>query len=192
MEIGLNNEDTGINYFDLFYGVKGTKEQVGSKEAEISFFIWFLQNFHNAEDRHHKDADLILEYRIWLIRGAAASKYHNFDGLKLEYKNYLNSQWFLNGNAAKQYLDYLELKEARITATQARKQSNVSILIAIGAMVASVILGAYSISSSPEPPFDVKIIENNVDTDNLKKENEQLKEKLYKAEMMVRVLEEKS
>ncbi len=104
----------------------------------------------------------------------------------------LADKYFLKGTAAKQYLDYLELKESRITSAQARKKSFWSIIIAIGAFVISTILGAYSIYSSPKPPFDVKVIENTTRTDELFKDNLELKQELYEAEMLMQIYEGES
>ena len=42
-----------------------------------------------------------------------------------------------------------------------------------------------------QPPYEVKVIEDKTRNDELQKENKQLKEELFKAEMMVKVLEEK-
>ena len=188
MKIGLDNEETGISYFDLFYSVKGTKEKVSSNEAEISFFMWFLQNFHNTEDRHYPDANLIREYRVWLIKEEQDKKYHDFNWLSVQDKNYLNSKWFLNGQAAKQYLDYVELTDARKQAKITSWFSIVSILIA----VAAILIGVFSRNDSPNPPYDVKIIEDRTKVKELQNENDQLKEELYKAEMLIKTYESDS
>src|SRR5690606_10434928 len=89
-----------------------------------------------------------------------------------------SKKWFLNGEAAKQYLDYQELVLARKTATEAKKQSNVSIWLAITAIIVSAVVGIVSIvidlnvPTPPKPPYDVKVIEDNAHTKELERTKE--------------------
>src|SRR5690606_25698802 len=105
-----------------------------------------------------KIADALYSY---LIENANGSTYHE-RGVNVRLYDYLNQKWFLNGEASKQYLDYLELQEARLAAIQSRKQSNWSIVIAVGAIVLSTVFGIISMyqQENAQPPYEVKIIEN--------------------------------
>ncbi|MEM6813280.1 MAG: hypothetical protein AAF600_02685 [Bacteroidota bacterium] len=100
----------------------------------------------------------------------------------------MNRKYWQDGNANKQYLDYLELQESRKAATTARKQSSWSIGIALLAIVVSSLLGLYSINSAPkpiQPPYDVKIIEDRSGADELNKENDSLRNRLYEANILI-------
>ncbi len=202
MEIGLKNEEKGISYFELFLELTGTKSKVLSKEAEISFFAWFMDNFHNP-NKVEKDSTLeINEYRDWLYLYNEEEEYHNLKYINSDLLFLLKERWFLNGHALKQYLDYLELTEARKAAKQAQKSSNISINIAIGAFAVNVVLGFISFTQSlmPKEAQEVKIIEDKTTVKqleqeikelqaNYQEENKKLREELNKADMMVKLLE---
>lgn len=185
MEIGLANEKKGISYFELS---KQVQEELGlkfSEESERTFLAWFIENFSDSEIKLTlRD---IGDYRYYQLYqkvqkydGAVKSSAENIE-------NKLKLKFWLDGHAAKQYLDYLELTEAR---KQAKSTSWFSI-ISIGIAVIAILIGVLNkneIPLPPKPPYDVKIIEDNPKVKELQNENDQLKEKLYKAEMMVKVL----
>ncbi|WP_339725706.1 hypothetical protein [Maribacter stanieri] len=195
MEIGLANEENGISYFDLVYELHGSKEKCFSEGAEITFYSWFKNNFELGTVDHELFSGTSKgQFQDFLRKNDNDGKYH-IDGYYPEFYRILNDKWFLNGTAAKQYLDYLELKESRIAASEAQKSSlkanekaNISIKVAIVTIVISVLLGLIPLfkkSKTPKPPFEVKIIEDKTRNDELKKEVQDLKEKLYKAEIMI-------
>jgi hypothetical protein len=184
MEIGLAHEEKGISYFDL---VKGLRQDIGdewAKEAEITFFYWFIENFQPKQRIRNND-DLGTNFFIWRMKNPNPSDSDLTGVMSGELQLELGQKWFLKGQAAKQYLDYLELQESRIAATQARKQSNYSIWIAIGAILISTLLGAYSIKSSPEPPYDVKIVDDRTGIKELEKENDSLRNELHEAQILI-------
>ncbi|MCR9228857.1 MAG: hypothetical protein NXH90_15670 [Flavobacteriaceae bacterium] len=190
MEIGLAREKEGISYFDLIAELEKQPDFKFGNESELTFLVWFSQNFRRS-DKDLTRGD-VQKYR-WHI------KQRNGDNLSVEQQrtaevivNDLKYKYWLNGEASKQYLDYQELVESRKAATQAKKQSNISIGIAIFALLVSAGVGILSVIvdlvayyKSPVPPYDVKIMEDNTRTQQLERENGQLKEELYKAEMML-------
>lgn len=193
MEIGNANEVEGISYFELVHYLFSTKEKVFTMNAEKTFCVWFMDNFSpfDPEYQSHTKFNASSDFRQFLIDNSKTPSYHA-RGSNPRIYDYLDQKWFLNGDASKQYIDYLELKESRIAATHARKQSNYSIRIAVGAILISTILGLASLLYQPEqaqPPFDVKVIEDKTGNKELEKKNKELKEKLYKAELFIRVLE---
>lgn len=203
MEIGLANEKNGISYFDLLEQLeKGLGDKLG-EGAEKTFVTWFINNFSsdvNKMSNNHIATNFTYYIKDKYGQDFARDYQPYVDSLKSD----LNKKYWLDGTASKQYLDYLELQESRITANnaqtasiEANKKAATSIKLAIGAIFASVLLGVYSIYSSPEPPYDVKIIEDNTRAielekvnEGLKKKNDSLSKELFKAEIMVRVLKE--
>ncbi|MBW8241476.1 hypothetical protein K1F50_01600 [Muricauda oceani] len=179
MEIGLAHENEGISYFDLVYELHGTKEKVFSKEAEITFFKWFQDNF-DCEGPSWSHINNNLEFKNYLTRNENSKHYHVKDH-DVNLHNLLNNLFFLKGSGAFQYQEYLELVESRKTAAEAKRQSNISIGLAIGAIIISIVFGIISLLSTQ----NVKIMEDKTRTQQLEKENGQLKEELYKAEMML-------
>lgn len=165
--------------------------------AESSFFIWFADNFSSGMGKLNMG-----HYKRNFLRYLEDKANKDIDpefGNYLALMTILRKQYRLDGHAAKQYLDYLELVESRQTAQDAREASkkainkaDKSIKLAIWAIVVSAIVGVSSIiidivsfTKSPIPPYDVKVIEN----DTHIKELQEVKERLYKAEMMLEVYE---
>lgn len=194
MEIGLANEDEGINYITLEQQVQESLEKPFSKAARSTFAYWFVENFSYENGK----------YELNSFRANWESYYKYLDG-NHEYlrshtyiESFLIRRYFLDGHAAKQYLDYVELTDARKQAKKTTWFSIASIVIAVIAILIGV-FNKNEIPLPPKPPYDVKIIEDNTKVKELEKnlqqkdkEVEQLREELHKAEMMVRVLEETS
>jgi hypothetical protein len=187
MEIGLANEDEGITYNDLvkelevFYGRKMTIH------AESTFYYWFVDNFSATNEALKNQSgwkSYFLHYYYFKNNIKKRESNLTKSGVDL-FKQLDNIKWFLNGQAAKQYLDYVELTDARKQAKQTSYFSIISILIAVTAIG----IGIFQNNDNPQPPYDVKIIEDNTKVKELQKENDNLREELHKAEMMVRVLE---
>ncbi|MCM4153657.1 hypothetical protein DHD05_18855 [Arenibacter sp. N53] len=189
MEIGLANEKEGISYFDLLDKLQIELDYSFNSSAEVTFMSWFNENFesHSKVNLHNTDyqTGMILYLKnkygvIDEITDPGEKRFFNF------FHSFRSKKSFLKGNAAKQYLDYQELQQSVKSANSARNWAIISIIVALFAIGIS----AYSVISSSNPPYDVKIIEDKTRTDDLQKENKQLKEELFKAEMMVKVLEE--
>jgi len=188
MEIGISNEKNGISYFDLVYKLHGTKNQVFTMEAEQTFCEWFIQNFSCLNDYNiYRAGSVPVDFRLFLIENSKGTDYHS-RGANMQLYDHLNQKWFLNGNAAKQYLDFQEFKAARKNSLIATSFAIISILIA----AITFWFSYQSDLNKPHPPYEVKVIEDNIRSNNLEKENRDLQEKLYKAELMVRSLEENS
>lgn len=103
-------------------------------------------------------------------------------------KTILNYKYWLNGEASKQYLDYAEYKAARKSSRKATFFAIISVFIAAG----SFWFTYYVAKESPKPPYEVKVIEDNTRPQLLEKENNRLREELYKAERRLRVYESDS
>jgi len=186
MEIGLANEEKGISYFDLVEQVQTSLGFKFGKQSELTFLIWFGNNFSKSEKRlNHEDYSNFKWLQELRSSGVLdASLKQRADTVKSR----LSFKYWLDGLAAKQYLDYVELQESRKAAIQARKQSNKSIWIAIGAIIVSSALGLYSLyntSEPPQPPFEVKVIEDKTNTKQLQKRVDSLKNEIYEAQMII-------
>jgi hypothetical protein len=188
MEIGLANEKDGISYFDLVDQLENQLKYKFNYSAEYTFLSWFVDNFRYKGEYINKE--IFIGNVDWFLKDKVGYGYASeYRSGVASVKYTLSQKFYLNGEAAKQYLDYLELKESRIAATQARKQSNFSIAIAIGAILISTILGWYTIRTAPQPPYDVKIMEDRTKTNELEKENEKLKEKLIQVDSIEQAIE---
>lgn len=103
-------------------------------------------------------------------------------------KTNLNYKYWLNREASKQYLNYAEYKSARKSSRKATIFAIISVLIVAG----SFWFTYQAANEEPKPNYDVKVNEDNTRPQNLEKENNQLREELYKAERMLRVYESDS
>jgi|GEM_PF-1657474 len=158
MEIGYTNNE-GITYKEL---KRLLQSEISAKlvgQREYTFIKWFIENF---------DAPLMP------IKGSAVMKrYYNVlvkdlrdkENLKA-YRDFSNKTYFLKGKTVKQYLDYLELKEAREQAQVAQKSSTKAIRIAYWTLgisaffaVVSIVTTLYFAVAEPNPPFDVNVLE---------------------------------
>ncbi|MFD2589087.1 hypothetical protein ACFSQJ_19335 [Croceitalea marina] len=182
MEIGFNNPN-GIKYFDLKKRIEETTSIKFDSSLESTFIKWIGESFESTFDDKNQLNAII----------SNSQPYIRFrEGVDIIYKNAYDDfsfrSWVIKGATVKQYLDYLELQESRKAAIQAKKQSNLSIWIAIGAIIISTILGVISILNSPkppQPPYDMKIIEDKSGMKELQKENDSLKNEIYEAQMLI-------
>ena len=197
MEIGLETQEKGISYFELKKRIEKELNFRFGKESELTFFVWFNENFSKSNIKLSKEH--INNYRKYVFNKLDATR-----------RNYvvkmLSHPYWLDGRASKQYYDYLELVESRQTAQDAREASREanekaakSIRLAIWAIVVSAAVGLFSIiidlvafKKSPVPPYDVKVIEDKSRAEQLERENGELKDKLYKAEIMLEAYESNS
>lgn len=199
MEIGFKNPN-GIKYSILKEKVEATSKKMG-RFLEPAFMKWVGEYFDSDYPSHQHIVNHINKAKPYLQRGTAVDQMY-----KKAYEDFTAKIWVIKGTTVKQYIDYLELKESRVAASnaqvasiEANKKSSTSIRLAIGAIIASVVLGLISIYTSPKPPFDVKVIEDTTKaklfeskSNELLKENKELKEQLYQAEILIETYESDS
>lgn len=194
MEIGLETQEKGISYFDLKDRIEKELNLPFGKESELTFLVWFNENFSKSNLK--LSSEHIKNYRDHLS--------NNIDRTTRELIiERLSHPYWLDGRASKQYYDYLELVESRQTAQDAReasKEANIkagrSIKLAVWAIIVSAAVGIISIfidlaalNRSSVSNYDLRVIEDNTRTKLLEKENGKLKDKLYKAEMLLETYE---
>lgn len=176
MEIGFSTIE-GISYSDLKKEIETDMGRSMGRNTEAAFVLWIIEAF----EPDGSFPRFLPNYKIALsndIRGGKlVSASRNF------YDRFSKTVLVIRGSTVKQYLDYIELQESRKAAIQAKRQSNVSIGIAIFALLLSSVLGIFSMRTTPKPPYDVKVIENSLQT----KELERTKEELHKVQMMLEV-----
>ncbi|MEJ4087487.1 hypothetical protein [Galbibacter orientalis] len=180
MQIGSDNLIEGITYPEMITKLED-EYKLNTLVSEVNFLRWFLDNFSDynkslsssdAEDNLIKDyqffytnmngeylSELRLKYFSTLY---PPSHMENHKEILVEnsIKRFREQKYFLNGNTNKQYIDYLELSEAR-------QSSKDSILYAKGALVIAIVTSVISICITlfkeepkyPQPPYDVKLNE---------------------------------
>lgn len=184
MEIGLLHEKNGISYFELLDLVQAELNYNFEAYAEATFYSWFIENF-DKPTKNHKSVQLDEYdfYRFLLERDS--KQVDNISPNSQRLKKQLEENYFVKGNVAKQYLDYVELQESRASAKRSSYLSIISIFVA----VAAIFFGLFKKDNLPNPPYDVKVIE---DTSFDKQQAEmimELEEKLQKAEMLIEAYE---
>ncbi|WP_456867101.1 hypothetical protein [Galbibacter sp. BG1] len=201
MQIGSDNLDNGITYPDMIKNLEKFHSIKLNTHSEFNFFIWFLDNFTsinsinyynkiNNEVRNNfsfflnkMNREIIKDDEYDYVSERLATRkpfkedyprqnkhYHTSTFIK----NFFNQKFFLSGNTNKQYVDYLELSEARQSSKEALKKAEESIkltkdsiLYAKGALIIAIVTSVISICITlfkeepkyPQPPYDVKLNE---------------------------------
>tara|TARA_R110002072_G_scaffold72354_2_gene173015 strand:- start:2303 stop:2950 length:648 start_codon:yes stop_codon:yes gene_type:complete len=158
MELGYRAND-GISYVNMKELLEGVFSIKFSRAREYTFLIWFLENFKNETFDRVIDSEL-----RYFVSDYANNK--NTPRL-INLKSQLSSKFYINGYTVKQYIDYLELTEARqqaqksqIASEKALVKAKQSIWIAAGGLLISVGISLYMHLTSPTPPFDVNILQD--------------------------------
>lgn len=194
MELGYENQN-GIKYSLLKQKLEESGITFG-RFLEPAFMKWIGDSF---------DSDYSTELQLVNEIRKASAHIKEPDRLDAEYRRaydtFSGKVWVIKGSTVKQYIDYLELKESRESAERAQsasieanKKSSTSIKLAVVAIAIGLIgtiLTFVQNMDNPKTPYDVRVIEDKTKSKELEKENRELKEELFKAEMMVKVLESK-
>ncbi|SRX74771.1 hypothetical protein [Aequorivita antarctica] len=164
MEIGYHSND-GINYFLLKEQLQKALNIKIEKVREYTLVVWFLKNFQTW-DVPYNESDIRTDKILYAIKEHTKGNPGDSNSNTIEFERILAKPFYMKGETVKQYLDYLELKEAREQAKDAQVASTKAIKIAywsvgISAFLAltSIILTLYFSLTAPKPPFDVYINE---------------------------------
>ncbi|MGS2738773.1 hypothetical protein [Sinomicrobium sp. M5D2P17] len=124
MEIGNAYEKEGITYYEL----KDKLRIEFDVNSETTFVKWFMKYFDTAIDytiRTPINTSYLNELTYQFIL-----KNHNCEGRFQIIQKTLESKSFLTGEASKQYLEYIELKESRESSKLAIEKAEESIKLA--------------------------------------------------------------
>ncbi|WP_048331030.1 hypothetical protein [Bizionia psychrotolerans] len=191
MEIGLENEANGITYQELIDELEKRLGNKFNKYAECTFVQWYIQNFSTVDTHNENQLNTTIYYSVQYIIAKHNNKIELLkpNDSNIIYSKVLREKAFINGDASKKYIDYLELVEARKSSKEAISKANISILIAIATMVISIIFSIWNIlnqPTQPNQPYEVKVVNqspvNNKLVDSLKNE-------LYKADRLISLYE---
>lgn len=177
MEIGYESNE-GITYVELKSQIEKSLNIEVKGELEYVFVDWFFDSFNSRNFGGQTKRSLmtsILNY----TRGTYGIRNHHKDVVE----QFFGYTYFMNGSTNKYYLDYLELKEARVQSKRAFYISFVSIAIAL--------ISVYLSTNSAEPPFDVTIIGDKTTNTELKEQEiDSLKIELEKADTLINIYEQ--
>lgn len=134
LEIGFDSKDIGVSFNE-------TNEKLNQLEYEFNedlFRDWYYRNFE------HKN-------RVTFSNKPTTGVSADLD----------NTKYRLSSDSLFQYLEYLELKEARVNSKSARKQSLIAIGIAILSLLVSVGTSVAGIlyQSKPERQREIQLKE---------------------------------
>lgn len=117
LKIGADSLDEGISYNDIIEKL-GIKERTGTFKNNFRF--WFYSNFYHDNTQR------------------------NLDNRRLFFPDELDSKKsILLGEAFINYLDYVELKEARQSAKTAKRYAIIAIWIAIVSIIAQTLFNIF-------------------------------------------------
>lgn len=196
MEIGLENERDGITYHELIAEIERRTGNEFTKFGECTFMHWFLENYSTPfKPNSNKFYDRYKPCVNFVKRKHGVSFAHEenqqIDTIK---RKVLDIKTFLNGEAAKKYIDYQELVEARESSRKAISKANVSIWIAIVGLVLSILFSILNLFQEPknielpEKPLEVNVI-NNPNIDLTLRLIDSLRFELQKADFLISIYE---
>ncbi len=146
MEIGYDHNN-GIHYSKMKALLEENLKFQMNKAREYTFLSWFLNHFQ-SQDSADILPDTLYKIKFYVLNGGAK---HN----EKAYAEIMTQRFYIKGETVKQYVDYLELKEAREQAKNAQKAST----IAIGIAILTLAISIYFSATAPKPPFNVNILE---------------------------------
>lgn len=180
MEIG-NRSTKGVLYKNLKAMIENDLKFEFDRELELVFIEWLLNNFKCTTLNGASFVNVLHRLKQYFSGNIGDAKEN-----QITYEQFEVRTFYLKGETMKQYLDYLELKESREQAKRAFYFSIGSIALAI----VSIIFTWYISSHEPKPPYEVKVIENQVNHTKLTNEIDSLRNELGKASMMIDIYEE--
>ncbi len=203
MEIGYTNPD-GLTYKELKESVENELGINFTYTIERAFIKWVLDSFDSVYDTDNTKTEVIRNSLSYLREPDRLDPSY-----QRTYNNLENNTLSIKGSIVKQYIDYLELKESRETARDAKESAKIanglaskSVKLALWALILSgafglisAIVGIWSVTSSSkpiEPPYDVKIIEDKSGVKELQRENDSLRNEIYEANILIDSYESKS
>jgi len=152
-EIGYDNLK-GISFEQLKKKLKN--DLLKDEYFEFHFNIWFYNNFFQEK------AELYIVRHNNFANDSAQLKFKNWSLIK----TYNNEKSFLKGDSVSKYIDYLELKESRISSSRAFVISIISVFIACLSVIAQIIF-----SNNFPPSSNIEKSENRNNTTESKFEN---------------------
>ncbi len=125
LELGYKKQN-GITYTDVKNDIVKKFDIDFSFEFERNFRKWFFENFFEKE----------AENSLLSINKTG----HHSHIVNLPFERSLNNIAFIKGDAINKYVDYLELRDARISSRKATNLAIISIIIATFSVFTQIIL----------------------------------------------------
>lgn len=152
MEIGNRYENEGISYYQLKEILEKELNLKLEKLSEVTFLFWFIESFSNGhfdiDESNKKGWKTIMQK--YLEEGNSGMGKMTIQNIITD----LKGKWFLKGETAKQYYDYLILKQARSSSKWALWFNVISIMIAVAALFYTMYKPE---PLYPAPPYEVKL-----------------------------------
>lgn len=139
MEIGYLKDIEGISYHSLKKQLEKELNITIVRDRELTFLAWFLESFESRNIKQLKENPTIRQKLYNYLLYSPEYYPDNWKNFEDIYNDQLGETFFLKGEVTKQYLDYLELQEARTTANEARISSSKALRIAQWSLVAAII-----------------------------------------------------
>jgi len=125
LKIGIDNLEKGISFNQLQSELIRQNIWIKERSFEWYFLYWFFDNFYCIEVQKRKDENKSLDYTL--------------------YEQQRITPCFIKGESMMQYIDFIELQEARASSKNARKLAMFAISISIISFIASVLFSCIQI-----------------------------------------------
>jgi len=130
LQRGYQTTSAGITYNQLKEEITKEFKIDWEPHFELNFRIWFFDNFFEQEATHN------LEWSR-LKHGVRVDEKSGY----IPFERSVSIVVYLKGESCLKYLDYIELIEARRASRQALVFSSISVVLAVIAILVTIILG---------------------------------------------------
>jgi len=130
LELGYNNSSNGISFNDI---VKQLDINLSNDRFKLNYTIWFYSNFYN---------EFIEKYVIGSNNFPNSNNRISTATIE-NISKHNNEISFIKGDSVNKYIDYVELRDARVSSRKAIRIAYTSIIIALLSIVAQIISAHY-------------------------------------------------
>jgi hypothetical protein len=132
LELGYNSTEKGLSFDEA---IKHLDIDLSNKIFEINLVVWFYSNFYNQH----------FEPKVLGLNSTISTKLllntHTYKDLK----QYNSTTSFMKGDALNKYIDYLELRNARVNSLNASNYSKKAIRISIYSLIIASIATLFQV-----------------------------------------------
>lgn len=153
LQLGYDNSTCGISFNDI---IDKLKIDLSDSNFSANYTIWFYSNFYNG----------IYEFLDGCEKEPVEYFFKSNGYINPKINEIHASKSFIRGDAINKYIDFVELRNARISSRTATVISSFSILIAISSIIIPFVF-----SQNPKPPYEVIITNDRNNTANSQSEN---------------------
>ena len=147
LKVGYKEISNGITYKQIKKLVTDKFKIEFSYDFEFHFRVWFFNNFYEPNAQYQLNREI----------NGHVDQITRKDQSSLPFEQQINTTVYIKGDSIQQYIDYVDLSDARKSSRSAYKFAMISIVIALFA-----ILIPWLYPTDIKQPIDVNVINDTV------------------------------